>query len=127
MATIDVIQEERLLENAVARGEQMRGHLERLQQRFPVHIAEIRGLGLMNALEFHGQVQRPGGARSQAGIAKELTKACLKRGLVLLKCSTFESVRFIPPLIITEQQMEDGMAIIKEAVEEVIRMYEQKA
>lgn len=80
-------------------------------RRCPPTFKDLRGLGLMVGLEF----EVPQGS----GAAMAVTQACLKRGMILLVCSSYETVRFIPPLNVSEAEMEEGLGIFEGAVKEV--------
>ena len=111
VATIDVIREEGLLENARARGEQLMTALRRLQGQFPI-IGDVRGLGLMIGVEF----TYPDGAPA-TDIAKAVTQGCFERGLLLLTCGPWgNTVRWIPPLIVTEEQVEEAVEIFEQVL-----------
>ena len=113
LATVQTIQDENLVENAAKRGEQLLIGLRELQVKFPV-IGDVRGLGLMVATEF----TRNGGPDKET--AKAVQNACLARNLLILTCGTYENViRWIPPLIVTEGQIEDVLGIFTQALEEV--------
>ncbi len=75
----------------------------------------MRGLGLMAATEFAKEGQPDKEA------AKAVQQACLKRNLLLLTCGTYENViRWIPPLIVTEGQIEDAVRVFREALGEAL-------
>ena len=108
VATIDVIKEEGLLDNARARGEQMtRGLAELAEGGAP--IAEIRGRGLMLAVELKGE----------PGIAGQVVKAAGERGVLLITAGARETLRFLPPLVVTEAQVEEALEVFKVSLEEV--------
>ena len=111
-ANLEVILDERLAENAARRGEQLSKGLRELQGRFPV-IGEVRGPGLMVATEFtdtHGQPDKE--------TCKRVQKACLASGLMLLTCGPFENViRWIPPLVVTEAQIDEALGTFAGALE----------
>ncbi|RME50805.1 MAG: aspartate aminotransferase family protein [Caldilineae bacterium] len=112
LATIQVIREEGLVENAAARGEQLLAGLRALQQQHPV-MGDVRGRGLMVAVEFtrHGQPDK--------ATAKAVQQACLRQNLLLLTCGTYENViRWIPPLIVTAGQIEEALDIFRRALQE---------
>ena len=111
LETIRVIKEERLIENSAERGLQLREGLKALQQRFPV-IGEVRGKGLMIAVEF-GETGKPDAERTKKVVAE-----CQKRNLLLLTCG-FEKniIRWIPPLVISEQEVDEVLGIFTEAME----------
>jgi 4-aminobutyrate aminotransferase len=109
-ATVRVIKEEKLLDNAVARGSQLLGGLKELQVEFP-SIGDVRGLGLMVATEFARDGQ-PDTAKSKA-----VVKHALDSGLMLLTCGTYDNViRWIPPLVVTEAQISDALNIFANAL-----------
>ncbi len=113
VATIDVIREEGLIENAQARGAQLMAGLRRLQAEFPI-IGDVRGLGLMIGVEF----THPDGTPA-ADVAKAVTHACFKRGLLLLTCGPWSNtVRWIPPLVVTEAQVEEALRIFADALKD---------
>lgn len=110
VATIKVIQDENLLQNAEERGEQLRIHLRNLQAQYPV-IGDVRGLGLMNAIEF----TRDG--EPDPDLSKAVMAAALEDGLILLGCGTFDNViRWIPPLVVTAQEIDDAVEIFTKAL-----------
>ncbi len=109
-ATVRVIKEEKLLDNAVARGNQLLAGLKDLQAEFPA-IGDVRGLGLMIATEF----VRDG--HPDTTMSKAVVKHALEAGLVLLTCGTYDNViRWIPPLVVTEQQISDALNIFGNAL-----------
>jgi 4-aminobutyrate aminotransferase len=117
LATIQTIEEEKLVENAAKRGEQLRAGLSELQSNFPV-IGDVRGLGLMVATEFSKDGQ------PDDNTAKAIQQACLARNLLLLTCGTYENIiRWIPPLIVSDEQIEDALGIFAKALEEVTGDY----
>ncbi len=110
-ATIRAIQEERLLDNAAARGEQLMAGLRKLQAAFPI-IGDVRGLGLMIATEFTRDRQ------PDTNTAKAVNKAAQEAGLLLLTCGTYDNViRWIPPLVVTERQIQDALEIFAAALD----------
>jgi 4-aminobutyrate aminotransferase len=113
VATIQAMREERLVENAAARGAQLIAGLKKLQGDFH-QIGEVRGLGLMVGIEFG----KPGAPDTAA--TKAVDKAAFERGLMLLTCGTFDNViRWIPPLVATEAQIQDALDIFAAALDQV--------
>jgi 4-aminobutyrate aminotransferase len=113
VATIRAMKEEKLIENAAARGAQLMAGLRNLQVEFP-SIGEIRGLGLMVGVEFG----KPG--EPDTSTAKAVAKAAFERGLMLLSCGTFDNViRWIPPLVVTEQQIDEALKIFAAALDSI--------
>ena len=111
LATIQVMREEKLVENSAARGEQLLAALRKLQAKYPV-IGDVRGRGLMVATEF----SKPDGSPDK-DTTKAVAAACMKKNLMLLTCGTYENViRWIPPLIVTEQQISEALDIFEAAL-----------
>ena len=90
-----------------AKGALFRRHLDRLQKRFPDVIREVRGRGLILGL----QLDRDPG---------EIVTACRERGLLVITAGK-DVLRFVPPLVIEDEVVEEGMGIMEEAIEAVVR------
>jgi len=111
LATVGVIQEEDLAGNAARMGAHLMQRLRALQSTYPA-IGDVRGLGLMVATEF----TKPNG-EPDAVTAKAVQKACLEKDLLLLTCGTYENViRWIPPLIVSERQLDSALDIFNQAL-----------
>ena len=114
VATIQAMREEKLVENAAVRGKQLVAGLHKLQAEFP-QIGDVRGIGLMVGVEF-GQPGAP-----DAAMAKAVNKAAFEHGLMLLSCGTFDNViRWIPPLVVTEEQIDEALSLFAAALDQVI-------
>ncbi|MHC4662121.1 MAG: aminotransferase class III-fold pyridoxal phosphate-dependent enzyme [Planctomycetota bacterium] len=110
---IEAIREEKLLENGMARAEQAKHRWGELQSKYPI-IGDIRGLGLMIGVEF---VKDPESKEPNGEALKKLMDACLERDLVIVNCGPHGNViRFIPPLIVTEQELDKAFEIIADAL-----------
>jgi 4-aminobutyrate aminotransferase len=113
-ATIRVIRDEGLVEHAARMGEHLLACLRTLQQR-GTEIGDVRGLGLMAAAEFTTAQGEP-----DTATAKAVRVRCLERGLMLLTCGPYGNViRWIPPLVVTQDQMDEALGIFEDAVAEV--------
>lgn len=116
VATIRAMKEERMLENAAARGQQLQTGLRKLQEEYP-HIGDVRGLGLMIGSEF----QVEGSYKKAKDLVKKVIHAAEERGLLLLSCGTYDStIRWIPPLNVTEGQVAEALQIFEAALREGI-------
>jgi 4-aminobutyrate aminotransferase len=114
VATVMALQDEKLVENSARMGDRLLKVLRRLQGEYPI-LGDVRGLGLMVATEF-GESRHP-----DKDTTKAVQQACLKRNLLLLTCGTYENViRWIPPLIVTEAQIDGALGIFEEALAESI-------
>ncbi len=114
LATLDVIQRERLVENAAVVGARL---LEQLRDVANLHdaIGDVRGRGLMIGTEF----SRPDGT-PDGETATSVRYRCERRGLLLLPCGAFgQVVRWLPPLIVSKAQVKEAAGIFEESVAEV--------
>ncbi len=92
-------------------GEIMLPRLHKLAETYPV-IDDVRGRGAMIAIE----LVRPGTLQPAPDVASQVAKACHAAGLVVLTCGTFGNVlRFLPPLVIGEPLLEEGLSILEDA------------
>jgi 4-aminobutyrate aminotransferase len=111
-ATIKVIREEGLLENTKRSGNQLISGLRHLQEDHPI-LGDVRGLGLMIGTEFRTPDNKPAKLS-----AKAVIHHCLELGLLLLSCGTWDNtVRWIPPLIVNDQQVEHALNIFSQALD----------
>jgi 4-aminobutyrate aminotransferase len=112
IAVAKAFKDEKILENVNARGAELIGMLEGVKKDpKTTHIVhDIRGLGLMLALEC-----APG-----KGYASKIQAKCLEKDLLVLTTSIFDTLRFIPPLNITTEDMAKGCAIIRESIDEIV-------
>ncbi|MFZ2097509.1 MAG: aminotransferase class III-fold pyridoxal phosphate-dependent enzyme [Anaerolineales bacterium] len=116
VATIKAMREEKMPENAQLRGAQLMSHLRRIQLDFPV-IGDVRGLGLMIGVEFRSTDRKPDKATTKA-----VVQACFERKLLLLTCGTYDNViRWIPPLIVTEKQIDEAIDIFIDSLNSVVK------
>lgn len=110
-ATIRTIREEELLDNARVRGERLLGELRTLAEKHP-EIGDVRGMGLMVGTEFSHPDGSPWPER-----AKATARAAFEEGLLLLVCGTFSNVvRWVPPLTITDDDLDEALTAFEKAV-----------
>lgn len=113
-ATVRVLQEPGLLANSVERGAQLLTTLRTIQRQHPA-IGDVRGLGCMVAVEFTTAQGQPDGAT-----ARQIAQTCFEHGLLLLTCAAYgQVVRWIPPLIATNEQIDDALEIFAQALAQV--------
>jgi 4-aminobutyrate aminotransferase-like enzyme len=113
--TLDIIEEDHLLDNAQAMGVLLREGLLALQLRYPKLIGEVRGKGLMQALEI--VVDHAAGDRSPNPTAvTQLFEETKKRGLLIGRGGLYgNAVRIAPALNIRKADLEDGLRRLEEA------------
>ncbi|MEV7597028.1 aminotransferase class III-fold pyridoxal phosphate-dependent enzyme [Kitasatospora sp. NPDC089797] len=111
LATLDVLREERLVENAALQGARLLDGLRTVAAGAP-GIGDVRGLGLMAASEFC----RPDGAPDPE-TARRVQQAAAELGLLLLLCGIhLNVVRMIPALVVTAGQVDEALALWSKAV-----------
>jgi len=113
-ATIQAMKEDHMVSNAGERGVQLMSGLGHLQEEFPV-IGDVRGLGLMVGTEF----RTPEGAPDKA-TAKQVAQHCLENRLLMLTCGPWENtLRWMPPLMVSDVQIDQALKIFASALKAV--------
>ncbi len=116
VATLRAMREEHMLENATERGIQLMTGFRKLQEEYP-QIGDVRGKGLMVGTEFIVE----GRADKAKPLVKEIIHKVEEKGMLLLSCGTYDNtVRWIPPLNVTAEQINDGLRIFGESLKETI-------
>src|SRR5881397_2770186 len=109
-ATIDVIEEENLVENARVMGNRLRDGLNALQAKFPV-IGDVRGMGLMQGMELVGEKKQP-----DVESAKRVMELTRQNGLLVGKGGTYGNVlRVAPPLNIDKDQIDYALKVLDQS------------
>jgi 4-aminobutyrate aminotransferase/(S)-3-amino-2-methylpropionate transaminase len=118
LANLRVIEEEHLVENARAMGEILQPELRRVGGRFPRHVGAVHGRGLVASLH----MVKPGGIEPDAAMASRIVIRCIEKGLMLFAPVGYggASVKIAPPLVIDEEALREGIAVLEEAIEEVL-------
>ncbi|KAI9659642.1 MAG: acetylornithine aminotransferase [Alyxoria varia] len=100
-----------LRDNVQARSAQILSHLHRLSERFPGAITEIRGRGLIIGAQL--PMHEDG-----SDYAAKVVTAARERGLLIITCGK-GALRVVPPLVVSEEEVEEGMGVLGEAFESV--------
>lgn len=109
MATIDELG---LVARADRIGDVLLGRLGALAQHQPV-IGDVRGRGAMVAVEF----VQPGTREPAAEIARAVATSCHQQGVVVLTCGTWGNVvRLLPPLVMPDHLLEEGLTVLEQAI-----------
>lgn len=113
LATLDVVEDERLVENAAEQGAYLRKRLDEVKASYSC-IADVRGKGLMIGTEMVDSEGKPDGQR-----AMQILKEAEQRGLVMIRCGAFggQIVRWLPPLIVNRQQIDEAVDIFVQALD----------
>ncbi|BDB26843.1 4-aminobutyrate transaminase [Cupriavidus sp. TA19] len=111
LAVLDVLESEKLIERGAELGQRLMARLENLRPRVP-QIAEVRGVGAMVAVEF-----RQADGSPDPDFTRTVQNRALEKGLLLLSCGVYGNViRFLFPLTIQDEVMNEGLDILAEAL-----------
>jgi len=114
IGTIETIRDEELLPRCRKLGETALARLRALQENYPL-IGDVRGMGLMIGVELVNSDGTPAGS-----LCERLLEECRKRGLLLINCGPERNiVRFIPPLTISDGELDEALAIFAAALEAI--------
>ncbi len=117
VATIKAMREEKMIENAAERGIQLMTGLRKFQEEFS-QIGDVRGKGLMVGTEF---IVENSQAKAKP-LVKEVIHKAEEKGLLLLSCGTYDNtLRWIPPLNVTSEQINDGLKIFGESLKAAVK------
>lgn len=112
LGVLETIEAEDLVAKARRIGEIMLPRLEALKERFDL-IGDVRGRGAMIAIE----LVEPGTKEPNPAAVAEVVKRCHADGLLVLTAGTYGNVlRFLPPLVIPEHLLEEGLGILEKAI-----------
>jgi len=116
LATLDVFEEENVLERARAQGVKLRALLDAIAARYPERVADVRGLGAMLAIEFTDD-RHPGGK----SVAQRVANAAFDEGLVVLTAGPKASaLRLLAPLLATADELSRGSEALERACARVL-------
>jgi len=116
LATVEFIEENNIPENCQIVGDYLREKLAELQEKYPV-IGEVRGMGLMQALEIVKEKKEP-----DAGTVVRIFEETKKRGLLIGKGGLYGNViRISPPMTVDKRDVEEAIKILDAAFESVFR------
>ncbi|WP_022872179.1 aspartate aminotransferase family protein [Nesterenkonia alba] len=114
-ATLEVIEEEGLVANAAARGEQLKAGLQAIGEKYP-QVADVHGLGLMVSVEFADANGNPDGTTAAA-----VHQAAAENGLLLLTNGMYgQMVRFIPALVVTQEQVDEALGLWEKTLSQTL-------
>lgn len=114
VATIEAMKEDHMVENARDRGIQLMSGLRHLQEEFPV-IGDVRGVGLMVGSEFRTVDGKP-----EKAIAKAVAHYCQENRLLMLTCGPWDNtIRWMPPLMVSQGQIDQALKIFAAALQEI--------
>ncbi|WP_432354743.1 aspartate aminotransferase family protein [Sporosarcina sp. A2] len=115
LASLEIIKEEKLLENAQVMGAYAMARLLEMKEEFPA-IRDVRGVGLMIGIELGD----PKTGEASGEIVMEVLDKCLADGVLFYLCGNLgEVIRMIPPLTISKDQIDTGLHVLKTAIQTV--------
>jgi 4-aminobutyrate aminotransferase / (S)-3-amino-2-methylpropionate transaminase / 5-aminovalerate transaminase len=115
LAVLDVIERDGLLERSRAIGERIRTRFARMAERHAL-IGDVRGRGAMNAIELVTDRAAKTPADAATGAA---ARRCLENGVLVLTAGTYGNViRLLPPLMIDEALLDEGLDVLEDAIAE---------
>ena len=103
LAVLQTIEQDQILDNVVARGEQLRARLNRILSSYPQMFKEVRGWGLINGLELQPDIELT---------SLDLVKSAMDEGLLLAPAGP-KVLRFVPPLIVSAEEIAHGCDILE--------------
>jgi acetylornithine/N-succinyldiaminopimelate aminotransferase len=106
LTVCQTIEKENILDNVQQRGEQLRNGLQQIAAKYPNYIAEVRGWGLINGMELLEESQLT---------SADVVKAGIESGLLLVPAGP-KVVRFVPPLIVTEAEVNQALEIVERVI-----------
>jgi 4-aminobutyrate aminotransferase/(S)-3-amino-2-methylpropionate transaminase len=116
LAVLDVIEDEGVCERAAQVGETIRARMDSWHERWP-RIGDVRGLGAMLAIELVHERAEP-----DPDTASAVVEAAAERGLLLLKSGIYANcIRVLAPLILTDAELDEALAVWEEALDTVLR------
>ena len=115
-AVVELVQRDNLADNAARQGALLREGLERLQRQHPLHVGDVRGMGLMQAIEL--VVDAGNGERApDPDFTLALLDAARERGLLMGRGGTYGNViRIAPPLTVNAAEVEEALSLIDAAL-----------
>jgi 4-aminobutyrate aminotransferase len=114
LATLEVINSERLMENAVKMGRVAMKRLEEMKERYEM-VGDVRGKGLFIGVELvKSKRTKERGVRE----AQAVERACFKEGLILIGAGR-NTLRVIPPLNVARDELEEGLDVMEGAIAKV--------
>ena len=106
LTVCQTIIQDKLLQNVQERGEQLRGKLRAIVQKYPQIFDEVRGWGLINGLQIKPEI---------ALTSVDVVKAAIEQGLLLVPAGP-KVIRFVPPLIVSASEIDQAIAALEKSI-----------
>jgi len=118
LENLDIIERDGLVEQAAARGEHLQARLHEAFDDHPI-VGEVRGMGLIGAVEFVAARSPAQPFDRSLGVGARITRACLDRGLITRALPDADTIAFSPPLVVSEEELDEMVGRARAAVDEV--------
>lgn len=105
LSVCHTLEQEQLLENVQQRGEQLRAGLQAIAEKYPNHIVDVRGWGLINGLELKADIELT---------SADVVRVAIENGVLLVPAGP-KVVRFVPPLIVTSAEIDQALQAVEQA------------
>ncbi|MEL6929403.1 MAG: aspartate aminotransferase family protein [Cyanobacteria bacterium J06600_6] len=109
LSVLQTIENEGILQNVEERGEQLRVKLRAIAHKYPHLFSEVRGWGLINGIELSAETEMT---------SIELVKAAMDHGLLLAPAGP-KVLRFVPPLVVSQSEVNRAASILEEVIEQL--------
>ncbi|MGF1480129.1 MAG: aspartate aminotransferase family protein [Cyanophyceae cyanobacterium] len=109
LAVCQTLERENILQNVQARGEQLRTRLRAIQSRYPQLFTEVRGWGLINGMQISEETELT---------SIKIVEAAMTTGLLIAPAGP-KVLRFVPPLIVTSEEVDRAAEILVRVIEAV--------
>jgi len=109
IAVLQTLENEGILQNVQQRGEQLRVKLRAIAQKYPNLFSEVRGWGLINGLQMNPDIELT---------SIDLVKAAMAEGLLIAPAGS-KVLRFVPPLIVSTEEVDEATAILERVIESI--------
>jgi L-2,4-diaminobutyrate transaminase len=118
IANLDVLERDGLVEQAATRGEHMHA---RLREAFADHplVGEVRGLGLIGAVEFVAEKAPPRAFDPALKVGPRIARRCLELGLITRALPAADTIAFSPPFVVSEAELDTMVSLARRAVDEI--------
>lgn len=110
LAVLQTLEAEDILANVQARGEQLRGKLKAIADKYPSLFSEVRGWGLINGMELKAESELT---------SLDIVKAAMEQGLLLAPAGP-KVLRFVPPLIVSSAEVEQAATILESTIAQIV-------
>jgi L-2,4-diaminobutyrate transaminase len=118
IANLDLIERDDLVEQAARRGARLQAQLHAAFDDHPL-VGEVRGLGLIAAVELVAQREPPVAFDRALGVGALVARKCLERGLITRALPDADTIAFSPPFVVEEEEIDAMVSRAREAVDVV--------